>query len=287
MTIPARKKVALVASLLVLAGRLMTLMVSAQEAGEHKPQEEKPYGLQALFDGSGFVRIAAGEFQMGAKNGADDEQPVHRVRISQSFELGKFEVTQTQWEAVMQAKPSAHARREQTAPDEPARSINPSQFKGANLPVENVTWDDVQQFLRRLNALDKEHLYRLPTEAEWEYACRAGGAAEPKGSLDAAAWYKANSGGRTQPVGQKQPNAWGLYDMQGNVWEWCQDWYAPDYYRRSPATDPAGPDTGAYRIYRGGSWYGSARDCRITLRGFDSPSNHYYSLGFRLVRMPR
>lgn len=287
MMIPTRKKLALAASGLVLACALLAAASSAQEnAPARSAEEEKRYGLQALFDGSGFVRIPAGEFLMGSKNGADDEQPVHRVRISRSFELGKFEVTQAQWEAVMQRKPGAHAHpgKEQAAPDESTPRANPSHFKGATLPVENVSWEDVQQFLQTLNALDSQHQYRLPTEAEWEYACRAGSAGDQTGSLDALAWYKANSAAQTRPVGQKQPNAWGLYDMQGNVWEWVQDWYAPDYYKRSPATDPPGAAPAAYRVYRGGSWYGSAGDCRAALRGFDLPGHHYYSLGLRLVR---
>lgn len=270
-----------------MVAALLARTSSAQEnATARRAEADKRYGLQALFDGSGFVRIPAGEFQMGSQTGADDERPVHRVRISRAFELGKFEVTQTQWEAVMQRPPDAHA----PAHQEPAASstsntpVNPSHFKGPTLPVENVSWEDVQQFLQRLNALDKEHQYRLPTEAEWEYACRAGNSSEQTDGLDARAWYKVNANGRTQPVGQKQPNAWGLYDMQGNVWEWVQDWYAPDYYSRSQAADPPGAGPAAYKVYRGGSWYSSAGDCRASLRGLDSPTNHYYSLGFRLVR---
>jgi formylglycine-generating enzyme required for sulfatase activity len=279
-----------IASCLILAVALLIITSSAQEkATAPRAEAEKLYGLQALFDGSGFVRIPAGEFQMGSKTGADDERPVHRVRISRAFELGKFEVTQAQWEAVMQRPPDAHA----PANQQPAKlgtinpPANPSHFKGPMLPVENISWEDVQQFLQRINALDKQHQYRLPTEAEWEYACRASDASAQADNLDARAWYKANADGRTHPVGQKQPNAWGLYDMQGNVWEWVQDWYAPNYYARSAAVDPQGPGPAAYKVYRGGSWYGSAGDCRASLRGLDSPTNHYYSLGFRLVRMAK
>lgn len=249
-------------------------------------QEEKLYGLKALYDGSGFVRIPAGEFLMGSRGGSGDERPVHRVRISKSFEMGKFEVTQAQWEAVVGSNRDAHASPEKgsSAQGEPVVSSNPSHFKGSTLPVENVSWDDVQQFLRWLDKLDSRHRYRLPTEAEWEYACRAGRTKDDAGSLDAVAWYRANSGGQTQPVGQKQPNAWGLYDMQGNVLEWVQDWYGHDYYRNGPATNPQGPVSGSYRVYRGGSWYGSAADCRAAFRSFDLPGNRYYSLGLRLVR---
>lgn len=258
---------------------------AAREMGT-RVQDEKLYGLKALYDGSGFARVPAGEFLMGSRNGGGDERPVHRVRISRSFEMGKFEVTQAQWEAVMGSNRDAHAEpeKESGAPGEPMVSDNPSHFKGSTLPVENVSWDDVQQFLRQLNRLDSNHRYRLPTEAEWEYACRAGSTKESAGSLDAVAWYTSNSGGQTQPVGQKQPNAWGLYDMHGNVLEWVQDWYAHDYYRNGPATDPQGPESGSYRVYRGGSWYGSAADCRPAFRSFDLPGNRYYSLGLRLVR---
>ncbi len=258
---------------------------AAGETGA-RVQEEKQYGLKALYDGSGFVRIPAGEFMMGSRDGSGDERPVHRVRISRSFEMGKFEVTQAQWEAVMGSNRAAHAEpeKESVALGEPVVSSNPSHFKGSTLPVENVSWDDVQQFLRRLNRLDSRHTYRLPTEAEWEYACRAGSTKGYAGSLDRVAWYQANSGGQTQPVGQKQPNAWGLYDMHGNVLEWVQDWYGHDYYGNSPATDPQGPKSGSYRVYRGGSWYASAADCQAAFRSFDLPGNRYYSLGLRLVR---
>jgi formylglycine-generating enzyme required for sulfatase activity len=252
-----------------------------QEAAKPERQEESLYSLRALLNGSGFVRIPAGEFMMGSKEGNDDEKPAHRVRIRQGFEMGKFEVTQAQWQAVMSRPPEAHARPENT----PA-AANPSHFKGSNLPVENVSWDEVQQFLLALNARDHQHEYRLPTEAEWEYACRAG-QSDTMDKLEARAWYRDNSEGRTQSVGQKQPNAWGLYDMHGNVWEWVQDWYDPHYYRNSPATDPHGPKDASYRVYRGGSWYSSASDCRAAMRGFDLPANHYYSLGFRLVRTPK
>jgi formylglycine-generating enzyme required for sulfatase activity len=287
MTTPSRKKRIFMLSCLALAASLsVTLVIGEQAVSGQKAQEEKPYGLAALFDGSGFARIPAGEFLMGSKDGGDDEQPVHRVRISQSFEMGKFEVTQAQWEAAMSHRRDAHTRRgkEERAPGEAAKDVNPSHFKGQRLPVENVSWEDVQLFLRALNARDSSHEYRLPTEAEWEYACRAGSAGDHAGSLDEMAWYQANSDSQTQPIGRQQPNAWGLYDMHGNVWEWVQDWYGPNYYKNSPAIDPPGPESGAYRVYRGGSWHGAAGDCRSAFRGFDFPGHHYYSLGFRLVR---
>jgi formylglycine-generating enzyme required for sulfatase activity len=279
MTIPSWKKTLLSLSCLAVSAALLaaTTIGSAE-------QDEKLYGLEALLDGSGFVRIAAGEFLMGAQQGGDDEEPRHVVRITQSFELGKFEVTQAQWETALGSRQQAHARPAKEKPDAAAKEINPSHFKGARLPVENVSWEDAQRFLQALNARDGKHLYRLPTEAEWEYACRAGSKEDGAAELEERAWFKANSIAQTHPVGSKEPNAWGLYDMQGNVWEWVQDWYAHDYYKHSPPTDPPGPATGAYRVYRGGSWYSSAGDCRPAFRGFDLPANHYYSLGLRVVR---
>jgi formylglycine-generating enzyme required for sulfatase activity len=283
MKIPAGKKT------LGRLASLALLLAITSLAQQESAKEMKPYGLEALLDGSGFVRIRAGEFLMGAKNGLNDEQPVHRVRIGRGFEMGKFEVTQAQWESLMALPQGAHVSsdKEKAAPVKAEKDTNPSHFKGSTLPVENVSWDDVQQFLQRLNARDSKHTYRLPTEAEWEYACRAGSTAEDAGNLDARAWYQANSGNKTHPVGHKQQNAWGLYDMQGNVMEWVQDWYGHNYYKNSPATNPKGPADGSYRVYRGGSWYGSTKDCRQTFRSFDLPVNHYYSLGFRLVRTPK
>jgi formylglycine-generating enzyme required for sulfatase activity len=247
---------------------------AAQATGEKQAVnpggETKPRVLESLTGETGFVNIPAGEFLMGSSNGDRDERPAHRVRISRGFEMGKYEVTQAQWEAVM--------------------GSNSSHFKGPNLPVENVSWDEVQDFIQRLNGLSQRYTFRLPTEAEWEYACRAGTTGDYAGSLDAMAWYGANSGNRTHPVGQKQPNAWGLYDMHGNVWEWCQDWYGSNYYEQSPGTDPQGPSSGSGRVVRGGSWGDSAAFCGSVARHYDrSPGIRYriyrFSfLGFRLVR---
>ena len=130
--------------------------------------------------------------------------------------------------------------------------------------MEKVSWDDVQEFIRRLNATVGEERYRLPTEAEWEYAARAGTSGDRYGNLGAIAWYEDNSGDRTHPVGRKAPNAWGLYDMLGNVWEWVEDWYGD--YPGGAVTDPAGPVSGSKRVSRGGSWYDSARYCRASYR---------------------
>jgi formylglycine-generating enzyme required for sulfatase activity len=213
---------------------------------------------------SSFVQIPAGEFMMGSENGNADEKPVHRVRISHPFEMSKYEVTQAQWEAVM--------------------GSNPSEFKGAKMPVENVSWYDAQEFIQRLNARDDGYVYRLPTEAEWEYACRAGNYV---GKLDAMAWYDNNSDNTTHPVGTKQPNAWGLYDMHGNVFEWCQDWYDSNYYAESPSVDPQGSESGSFRVKRGGGWMFPAGFARSAARDFYSPVYHFNFLGLRLVRTHR
>ena len=221
--------------------------------------------------GMEFARIEAGEFVMGSTNGSSDEVPVHRVRLSQAFDLGKYEVTQAQWEAVMGA--------------------NPSDFSacGGTCPVESVSWEDVQAFIGKLNAQEGVGAYRLPTEAEWEYAARAGTQTAysfgPEASgLGAYGWYAGNSDSGPHPVGRKRPNGWGLYDMHGNVWEWVADWYGD--YSSGLVTDPHGSATGAGRVYRGGGWNSAARYCRAANRLHDAPGDRINSLGFRLVRTP-
>src|SRR5262245_46093006 len=176
-----------------------------------------------------FVKIAPGEFMMGCSTGDidcnDDERPQHRVQITKPFEIGKYEVTQAQWQSVM--------------------GSNPSTSKGDDRPVETVSKNDVQEFVTKLNAGNDGYQYRLPTEAEWEYAARAGSDEQYVGGrLDDIAWYAANSEDETHPVGKKKPNAWGIYDMEGNVREWVADWYSRDYYSNSPAADPTGPAPG-------------------------------------------
>jgi formylglycine-generating enzyme required for sulfatase activity len=147
-----------------------------------------------------------------------------------------------------------------------------------------VSWNDVQEFLQRMNAKNDGYRYRLPTEAEWEYAARAGSTSARYGELDAMAWYTANSGSQTHPVGQKQANAWGLYDMLGNVWEWVQDWYGGSYYQQSPGTDPQGPSTGSSHVLRGGSWTGSARVVRASGRYDVGPGGRSNDVGVRCAR---
>jgi formylglycine-generating enzyme required for sulfatase activity len=218
-----------------------------------------------------FVKIPAGEFDMGCSpndgecyGNATNERPRHHIRISKGFEIGKYEVTQAMWESVM--------------------GSNPSHFKGADRPVEKVDWDKAQEFLRRLNARNDGYHYRLPTEAEWEYAARAGSTTAHYGSLDSIAWHRGNSSGQTHPVGQKQPNAWGLYDVEGNVSEWVQDLYVEKYYSISPLVDPQGPALGLGRVIRGGSFGSRGRSMRLSERWFSSHGGANY-LGFRCVRV--
>jgi formylglycine-generating enzyme required for sulfatase activity len=216
-----------------------------------------------------FVLIPAGELMMGSTNGEEREKPVHRVAISQPFYMGKYEVTQAQWQAVM--------------------GNNPSHFKNCdNCPVEQVSWDDTQYFLTKLNDRNDGSHYRLPSEAEWEYACRAGTTGDYAGDLDLMAWYRRNSDPfRTHPVGSKQSNAWGLYDMHGNVFEWCQDWLDEEYYRNSPSSDPQGSSSGQGRVLRGGSWYIDAGDLRSAYRGWTAPDKRSDFCGFRVVAVSR
>lgn len=267
-------------SLALILGWCTLAFLKGQEGATpgDKIQNAELHSLSALLDGSGFVRIRAGEFMMGSNSGNPDEQPVHRVRISQDFEMGKLEVTQGQWDAVMR-NPHAKAGSKQDA-----AHVNPSYFKGLARPVENVNWDAVQDFIQTLNKRDPAHVYRLPTEAEWEYAARAGSTGDSVKDLETEAWYESNADGQTQPAGQKKPNAWGLYDMQGNVREWVQDWYGPEFYASGPLRDPHGPASGSYKVYRGGGWLSAPKYCRPAFRGFDFPISNEYSVGFRLVR---
>ncbi len=219
-----------------------------------------------------FRKIPAGKFTMGSpeneKGRLSTEGPQHLVTITSPFYLGMYEVTQAQWKAVM--------------------GSNPSHFKGNDLPVESVSWNDVQSFIQKLNQQEKGNKYRLPTEAEWEYACRAGSNTRFSFGDDAdvlgqyAWYYEENSGGSTHPVGQKKPNAWGLYDMHGNVWEWVQDWHGN--YPPASVTDPTGPPSGASRVIRGGSWLNAPRLVRSAVRYLLTPVYWNGRLGFRLAR---
>ncbi len=215
-----------------------------------------------------LVPVSGGCFQMGS-NTSRDEQPVHEVCVD-AFSMGKTEVTQGQWRQVMEH--------------------NPSYFSscGDDCPVEKVSWDDTQVFIRKLNQQTGKN-FRLPTEAEWEYAARSGGQNQTYAgvdSIDDLAWYVQNSGGKTHPVGQKAPNSLGLYDMSGNVWEWCSDWYDRNYYGQSPKNNPQGPASGSNRVYHGGSWGSEASFMRVTIRGNGGTGNRLFRLGFRLVLPP-
>ena len=275
-------------TVLLLAGSL-----AAQEEASTPSKWSNNLGME-------FVRVPAGEFRMGSESGLadDDERPVTRVKISRAFYLGKYEVTQGQWEAVMGA--------------------NPSDFKncGRDCPVESVSWDDVQQFVGKLNGMEAGARYRLPTEAEWEYAARAGTRTDtPAGDLDLVgqsnapvldriAWYGGNSGVTydggvdcsdwnekqypstrcgTHPVGAKAANDFGLHDMLGNVWEWVEDRYGE--YPGGSVTDPEGPATGSLRVRRGGGWSHDAFGSRSAYRAGVGPGKRYHYLGFRLLRV--
>ena len=211
-----------------------------------------------------FAYIPAGDFMMGGDK-YDEEKPIHKVTISEGFYMGQTEVTQAQWKAVM--------------------GNNPSYFKNCpNCPVENVSWNEAQQFIGKLNAQKDGYKYRLPTEAEWEYAARSGTTGDYAGNLDAMAWYGANSGSKTHEVATKQANAWGLYDMHGNVWEWCADWYS-DNYANSPNVNPTGASSGSIRVSRGGGWGSDAEFQRSAVRYYDAPALRNDNFGFRVVRV--
>jgi formylglycine-generating enzyme required for sulfatase activity/WD40 repeat protein len=288
---------------------LATAPFDAEQARQHQKAWAEYLGVpveQEVDLGGGvklaMVLIPPGEFLMGsteeeqarfleeAKAAEDEwavdrmptEGPQHRVRITRPFFLGKYEVTQAQWEAVM--------------------GSNPSHFTdSASHPVENVSWDDVQQFLAKVNAAGTRRVpsatgdlassamtFTLPTEAQWEYACRAGTTTlwhcgDDETKLPEYAWFNVNSGGKTHPVGQLLASALGLYDMHGNVWEWCADYWATDYYAKSPPNDPSGPSAGSSRVHRGGSHGGHAGRCRSAYRDDGSPDRRGNGLGFRLA----
>jgi formylglycine-generating enzyme required for sulfatase activity len=243
-----------------------TLLIQPTYAADHKN-----------FMGISFVKIEPGCFQMGLDQDIKDiqassksEKPSHKVCIDKPYYLGETEVTQKQWQEIMDK--------------------NPSKFKGQYRPVEKVSWNDAQEFIKRLNAKEGASNYRLPSEAEWEYAARAGSTTlYPSGNsssfLNDYAWFgNKGYGGDTHEIGQKKANDWGLYDMCGNVWEWVNDWYDPDYYSNSPANNPTGPDSGQYRVYRGGSWVDDAIKLRASVRFSGLPTTRSRDIGIRLLR---
>ena len=224
---------------------------------------------EGIFSTYEMVFVDGGTFTMGAtseqgSDANDNESPTHSVTLS-GFYIGKTEVTQKQWQNVM--------------------SSNPSSFKGDELPVENVSWNDCQTFINKLNQLTGKK-FRLPTEAEWEYAARGGNKSKGykysgSNTIGNVAWYSGNSSSRTHPVATKQANELGLYDMSGNVWEWCQDWYGS--YSSSSQANPTGPTSGSYRVGRGGSWRNGATYCRVSYRYSRNPTDLIYYMGFRLA----
>jgi formylglycine-generating enzyme required for sulfatase activity len=261
-----RKIFVLFALLLLLSGSAFSV-----------PAAEKTYTNSI---GVEFVLIPAGSFTWEINVVNDFNEVLYRpkVIISKPFYLGKYEVTQEQWTAVM--------------------GNNPSSFKGQTNPVEQVSWDDAQEFIKRLNAKEGHNRYRLPTEAEWEYAARGGTDTmfffmkdpktreEAERYLDAYAWYFMNSGRTTHPVGQKKPNPYGVYDVYGNVWEWVQDWYAEKLPTDREITDYRGPASGSNRLGRGGSWGYAAENCRSASRVGGAPAYLSFNSGFRLAISP-
>jgi len=222
----------LVISIAVFAATVLatTVVFSAEE------DEQKPFTTMTNSIGMKLVLLPAGDFLMGGPGrGKGSDKPVHRVRITKPFWMGVYEVTQREYEAM--------------------GCVNKSSYLDPDMPVQDVLWQRAAEFCRKLS--EKESVtYRLPTEAEWEYACRANkGAMYSIGELPEHAWYKDNSGLKPHPVGQLKPNAWGLYDICGNVWEWCSDLFSRTYYEKSPTDDPKGGNKGSDRVLRGGCWY--------------------------------
>ena len=256
-----------IASCATIAGCVSDTGSLAREPGEER-DFEIARGVKMTFcwvpatTSAAWKRLSGGKdtFLMGSPgfevDAAGEETP-HEVCLTRGYWLGKYEVTQAQWGAVM--------------------GSNPTYFGGAQKPVEQVSWDDCQEFIRRLG-----QGYRLPTEAEWEYACRAGTTGRYAGDLDRMAWYGKNSGDTTHPVGQKEANAWGLHDMYGNVCEWCSDWGGD--YSTGRAVNPVGPASGLIRVFRGGGWVYPSEICRSAYREGSWPNTTGFHVGFRLVR---
>jgi len=234
------------------------------------PEDARTFTSPTL--GAAFALIPSGTFMMGSPNdesGRYDSENQHQVTISRPFYMQTTEVTQGQWQKVM--------------------GSNPSQFSscGNDCPVERVSWNDVQEFIRKLNSMEGTDRYRLPTEAQWEYAARAGTttrfySGDKDDDLSRAGWYGGNSGSKTHPVSLKTLNAWGLYDMHGNVWEWVQD--REGYYPAGNLIDPEGPSSGSFRVVRGGCWDVDTRVCRSAFRGYGGPGSRVGDLGFRLLK---
>lgn len=234
----------------------------------HKPGDDSTF-VNSI--GVRFQKVPAGAFQMGSTDGQADERPRHRVEITEPFYMSVHEVTQLQWDILMED--------------------NPSHFRGSHRPVDSVSWYGARRFVTRLNEKENTDVYRLPTEAEWEYAVRGGSSTrfyfgESRDSLEAHAWYSFNSDRRTHRVGRKRSNPFGLYDMYGNVWEWARDAYTTDFYQHSDRRDPVNLSGGrrAPRVIRGGGWFGVVSDFRSANRAWARPDVRNSQLGFRIVR---
>lgn len=247
------------------------------------PEDEKSKSIQQkveipqtskdILADTKMVLVRGGIFNMGDTfgDGHNDEKPVHEVNLD-DFYIGATEVTQAQWVKIM--------------------GSNHSHFNNCvNCPAGNVSWNDVQEFLKRLNSITGME-YRLPTEAEWEYAARSGGKNEKwastnsKAELSGCAWYNVNSGRKAHPVGTKNPNRLGIYDMSGNVWEWCSDFYGKNYYVKSAQKNPKGPSSGVFHVLRGGSWKFASVNLRTSDRSLNPPNSKYNDTGFRIARSP-
>jgi formylglycine-generating enzyme required for sulfatase activity len=238
----------------------------------HSGKKEFVFTLSSTFDpfANQMVFVKGGSFRMGDTfgDGNKEEKPVHPVTVN-DFYISKFEVTQQQWQLIM--------------------GDNPSHFKNCpNCPVERISWFEVQDFLVKLNELTGKN-YRLPSEAEWEYAAKGGSQGKGfkysgRNNINFVSWYSGNSGNKTNPVGLKEPNELGIYDMSGNVWEWVNDWFG--FYTDSPKNNPIGPDSGDFKIVKGGSWFGYIGGSRVACRGSDDPSNKRSYIGFRIALSP-
>jgi formylglycine-generating enzyme required for sulfatase activity len=259
----------------IISKVLVLMLVVFAEHLQSQPPKEITNSI-----GMKLVLIPKGTFMMGSPKSEEerqDDETQHEVTIGKDYYLGVYEVTQAQYEKVM--------------------GKNPSYFQGAivgnenaDLPVDNVSWDDVVEFCKKLSDLPEEkkagRMYRLPTEAEWEYACRAGSKTaysfdDEEGLLPEYGWFSRNSSRRTHTVGLLEPNAWGLHDMHGNVWEWCSDWY--EEYPKGAVSDPTGPKEGSDRVIRGGSWDYEAAHCRSANRNGRDPSFRFDYYGFRVA----
>ena len=231
-----------------------------------------------VVDEMSFKAIPAGQFTMGADQGSADEQPSHKVVISQAFWLAKYELTQGQWKNIMGS--SIVDQRNKTNPEWSLRG------EGVNHPIYYISWKECQVLIKKLNQLYSKKLpegyeFALPSEAQWEYACRAGGANKPSGDLENLAWFDGNSDEQCHAVGQKAANAWGLHDMYGNVWEWCADAY--DHYTPEDKVDPKGPVFNDVHVNRGASWHEGAGGCYASKRDWYSADGRLYNLGVRLA----